>query len=248
MIAASYYAKGIVNAVCQDSYALEVIEKGKTEGALLLVCDGIGGLQEGEYASRFVTDYMKAWFYERVAGCIKSRIAKAKTKRLIRPCVRALYECHVTLTQHGLHNNIKLGTTMTLVLVIKRRFFLFHVGDSRAYIVGKKGRCITKDDIYKHNVLSKCIGSFPWRGVCIEKGKLKKGQGILVCSDGIYKAFLEEELLAVFDTAKPFTERKLRKRLDRLAWEARQRGSIDDQTAVVVYLERKRNGSNNIQG
>lgn len=235
MIAASYYAKGITNAVCQDSYALEVVAEGRKNSALLLVCDGIGGLQEGEYASRFVTDYMKSWFYENATGYAKRWATKATIKKLIHHCVRAVYECHVTLAQYGLHNDIKLGTTMTLVILIGKRYLLFHVGDSRAYIIGKRGRCITRDDIYKHNVLSKCIGSFPWRGVCVEKGKLQKGQGIMICSDGIYKAFLEEELLAAFHTTKPFTERKLRKRFQRLAWEARQRGIIDDQTAIAIY-------------
>ena len=118
---------------------------------------------------------------------------------------------------------------------INAAFDFLPLGDSRAYIFGKNGRCITSDDIYKHNVLSKCIGSFPWSGIGVKKGKLRKGQGILVCSDGIYKAFLEDELLAAFQNTKPFTEKKLKKRLDRLAWEARQRGILDDQAAVAVF-------------
>lgn len=235
MVTASYYAKGVSNAVCQDSYALEVLTHGKRNTVLLAVCDGIGGLQQGEYASRFVIRYMKSWFYENGMQCGKRWMAKSNMKNVVNHCIRALYECHVTLTQYGLHNDVKLGTTVTLVLLIRKQYFLFHVGDSRAYILGKNGRCITSDDIYKHNVLSKCIGSFPWNGIGVKKGKLRKGQGILVCSDGIYKAFLEDELLAAFQNTKPFTEKKLKKRLDRLAWEARQRGILDDQAAVAVF-------------
>ena len=42
-------------SVQQDALVLEIAALGKREAALLVVCDGIGGLAEGEYASSYVT-------------------------------------------------------------------------------------------------------------------------------------------------------------------------------------------------
>ena len=63
MLTAVYYEKGTDASVCQDALLLEYVQKGKKEILLAVVCDGIGGLQQGEFASSFVTGQLKRWLY-----------------------------------------------------------------------------------------------------------------------------------------------------------------------------------------
>lgn len=240
MIAASYCAKGAERSVCQDTCVLEVMEHKHRKDVLMVVCDGIGGLQQGEYASQFVARHIKTWFYESYPKYGKRWITRKCRKEMLNSCTRMLYGCHTTLNQYGVHNHIKLGTTMSMILLIGKQFYLFHVGDSRAYLIGRHPGCITRDDVYKYNVLSKCIGSFPWQGITIVKGTVKKGQGLMICSDGIYKAFSEEELVSTFSKSEFMTEKQLKKRIITLSQEAAQRGLVDDQACTVIFFRRRK--------
>jgi len=235
MIAALYYAKGENMPVCQDDCALEVVEHQRKSTVLMVVCDGIGGLEQGEYASRFVVSHIREWFYDIYLKHYKCLWTGKQYREMTHSCSKMLYGCHTKLNQYGLSNHCNLGTTMTMLIVQNSRYYLFHVGDSRAYKIGRKCKCITKDDVYKQNILTKCIGSFPWNGLMIDKGYIRKKQGLLVCSDGIYKAFTEDELRNMFHGMHHTTEKQLKKRLTKLAETARLRGIKDDQSGIV-YL------------
>lgn len=68
MTAAVYYDKGDSASVQQDALVLEIAALGKREAALLVVCDGIGGLAEGEYASSYVICRCGTGFTVRICG------------------------------------------------------------------------------------------------------------------------------------------------------------------------------------
>ncbi|MDD6733935.1 MAG: hypothetical protein PUE21_05280, partial [Lachnospiraceae bacterium] len=58
------YDRGDLNPVNQDAVLFRSVMTMKGPVALLMVCDGVGGLQKGEYASRFVSERVSAWFDE----------------------------------------------------------------------------------------------------------------------------------------------------------------------------------------
>ena len=62
MVLSFYFDKGDFAPLQQDALVLEYAVRGKREAALLVVCDGIGGLSEGEYASGYVTMRIRNWF------------------------------------------------------------------------------------------------------------------------------------------------------------------------------------------
>lgn len=250
MTAAVYYDKGDSASVQQDALVLEIAALGKREAALLVVCDGIGGLAEGEYASSYVTMQVRNWFYGSYLRHLRRRHS---TKRIVRDCAGMLYDCNRYLTRYGKERGIRLGTTVTMALLQERRLFLgcppfiftgyllFHAGDSRAYLTGRGCRGLTKDDSFGDHALHRCIGSFPWRGVQRKRGHLRRGESILLCSDGFWRQLEESEIAESFGKKRSFRDAdpgdvQLEKRLGKLGEAWRVRGEKDNQAAVIVCV------------
>ena len=251
MVSSVYFDKGDFAPLQQDALALEIVALGRREAALLVVCDGIGGLQEGEYAAGYVTMRIREWFYR---DCLKHMKRRHGRGRIERDCISMLYDCNRYLQRYGKEHGIRLGTTVTMVLLYGRSFFrncnfpcsvkymLFHAGDSRAYAVGKKSRRLTKDDSYESGVLHRCIGSFPWQDVQKRRGYLRYGEKILVCSDGFWRKLEQGEIEESFRKEKGFSggrrpaETQLEKRLRKLGEAGRARGERDNQAAAVCCI------------
>ncbi len=234
----------------QDALVLEAAAFGKREAVLLAVCDGIGGLKEGEYASGYVTMRIRDWFYRDFLRHVRKRHGRKRTER---DCVSMLYDCNRYLLCYGKSHGIGLGTTMTMVLLqgghlfgcpvfpCAVKYMVFHAGDSRAYLLGKGCRRLTGDDSYGRHGLRRCIGSFPWQGVQRKRGCLRSGEKILVCSDGFWRRLEQSEMAeslgkergSLFFGQKGLTELQLEKRLRRLGQAGRERGERDNQAAVI---------------
>lgn len=262
MVSSIYFDRGDFAPSQQDALVLEIVSLGKREVALLVVCDGIGGLEEGGYASSYVTMRLRNWFYD---VYLKGGRTGYRSSRAGRDCIGVLYDCNRYLQRYGKERGIRLGTTMTMVLLQGRRFFrekkgtslvfkyqLFHAGDSRAYRLGRKCERLTEDDSYEDNALYRCIGSFPWRGVQKRRGYLRSGERILLCSDGFWRRLGEEELAESLGCGRKtvgslgLSEEQMEKRLRKLGNASRARGEKDNQAAVLAGINEgiygKRNG------
>lgn len=252
MVSSFYFDKGDFAPSQQDALVLEVAAGGKLEAALLVVCDGIGGLKAGEYAGSYVTMRIRDWFY---ADYLKHRKKGYGRRRVERDCVRLLYDCNRYLQCYGEEHGIRLGTTMTMALLQGRKGFggeifirpvkymILHVGDSRAYLLGKRCRRLTEDDSRGDRTLYRCIGSFPWQGVQKKWGYLWPGDRIVLCSDGFWRRLEMGEIRESLGGKRRFgrnvrmTEEKLERRLRKLGETGRARGEKDNQAAVAAGIK-----------
>lgn len=171
--------------------------------ALLLVADGMGGHREGEVASKLVIDKFKESL---LPGLEKGEVA---AKSLEEQMVKALRIANLGVRNYALDNGFSpqdIGTTLDCVGIIGMQAYVAHVGDSRVYLLGKKGlRQITADDtavaemveagllapedIYTHpqrNILTRGLGGEEFLEVEITKYDLSIGERVLVCSDGLW--------------------------------------------------------------
>jgi len=102
---------------------------------LLLVCDGMGGFNHGEAASKIVAEEIINWFnsYGFVSGFDGIELEINKVIEKARLIIRKSY--------------VMCGTTLTFAIVGVNETFIGNVGDSRTYII-KDGvlNQITKDD------------------------------------------------------------------------------------------------------
>ena len=177
----SYYwnagAGGLKN---EDSLSLQRVSMKHKEAAFLLVCDGIGGLKAGEWASGFVAEQMTCWFWERAVKILGRRRWE---KALSHSALRQLMKVQEEMEWYEKEQKMRCGTTCTMAVVCQNRYVLLHSGDSRAYLLGKKERQLTADHQLQGR-LARCMGDFGFQRPDILRGRMSGGEILLLCTDG----------------------------------------------------------------
>ncbi|WP_457644637.1 PP2C family protein-serine/threonine phosphatase, partial [Persephonella sp.] len=102
----------------------------KKKEILVAVCDGMGGLSDGDIASRFVCKQLK----------------DLSIPFSVEGIYRALYTVQKEFTRTGIINS---GTTVAGVYMKENKSIIFNVGDSRVYkLTEKKITYISHDHSY----------------------------------------------------------------------------------------------------
>ena len=119
----------------------------------------------------------------------------------------------------------KMGTTLTLALIRKNALFIISIGDSRAYIIDDSVIRLTEDETYvnylyhmnrikledmdKHpqrHILTNALGLYKNLSFEIDYYRYNNNR-IMLCSDGLYNAVSEEEMLTILTTSMSIYEK-----------------------------------------
>ena len=238
MVSGVYWSVGS-RAVNEDSVAFESVRTDRGECTLMVVCDGIGSLSHGEIVSGYVTECMVRWFYSTGISMAKARVGKIK-----RSLCRRMYDCHMELKQTADSEGIRWGSTVTCVYISGHRFVYAHLGDSAAYMIGSthkpgltpKVTRITQAHVNERGELVKCIGSMGYFAPDMGHGILRKGNGILIASDGFTNVFTIDELSGSLSIGGTLSNDRLDKRLAMIGAEVMRRGGTDNRSAVCVLM------------
>lgn len=180
------------------------------QGILLMVCDGMGGAAAGDLAARIAAEAIKHQLVgagpavvehpdqslkDAVCGANGAVLAEAKTH----PETRGM------------------GTTCTAAIVLPDRLSVAQVGDSRAYLL-RNGRLqlLTRDQTMAdqmveigalrpedvptsihRNVLLQAVGTRSTIEPIISEMQLRRGDRILLCSDGLHGSIPDDEIAEV---------------------------------------------------
>lgn len=184
------------------------------DGAILVVADGMGGLNAGEVASAIAVDTLKQIFLD---SNLKKVAKSAKSiERFMRDIViKADSSIKKYVKKHP--ETRGMGTTLIFAWIHGETVHLMWCGDSRAYIYNNVDFSLirlSKDHSYVQqlvdegklepelafdhpdsNIITRCLGDFQ------DKAKpdyltysLKKGDVILLCSDGLCGLCRDEEI------------------------------------------------------
>ena len=178
---------------------------------LLIVCDGMGGQNKGDLASSLAINSIVSSFKER-KGFLTRQLAMLWVSRVIREANKSIYEqAQSNPAYHG------MGTTVTLLLILKDVAILGHVGDSRCYYLRNKHDLVqmSEDQTYvgyllrtqqitpeealthpKRHVLMNALGVYPSASIDM-KSLPYNGEAVLLCSDGLYNNVPHEDISSV---------------------------------------------------
>ena len=180
---------------------------------LMVLADGMGGQNKGDYASSTTVNFLCEEFLKKPKFItyidamiwITNKIKKINT---------LLYN-----TQDKDENYRGMGTTLVVALLVGNKIVVLNIGDSRCYLVNNKKLVqITEDQTYvnylyksgiieekdmatnpNRHVLTNSLGCFP--SVSFDKFIINyTGQSIFLCSDGLYNNVSIKDIEAILNT------------------------------------------------
>ncbi len=223
--------------------------KAGARGSLFMVADGMGGAAAGEVASAMATEIVlaemeKRWSNsgdddpEMFAHSLRVATEVANTK------------IHAYAAAHP--ENRGMGTTATIVGLLHDTVYVCQVGDSRAYLV-RDGVCsqITKDQSLmqklveagemtveeaevseRRNIILQALGPEPIVKVDLTSQRVKRGDTLVVCTDGLTGQVRANEIADVVGADQDLVQ--VCKKLIDLANEG---GGPDNITVVAARFE-----------
>lgn len=188
------------NRVSQD----EVLQLGEL-GMLMVVADGMGGMNAGEIASQIAVDTVKAAFT--VESLTDSVIAASQSRQRYLEQVIKQADRNIKSEARKDSDREGMGSTIIMAWLFNDELTISWCGDSRAYIFNEKSgiRLISQDHSYvqelvnkglltydqtfdhpQNNITTRSLGD-PTKDARPESKTLKVGNGdiILLCSDGL---------------------------------------------------------------
>jgi len=217
--------------------------------SVMVLCDGIGGLERGELASRTAVN--------EVLRCAREYEWKDNPTDFLKYCIEQANEAVFELTdEDGIA--IQSGCTIVIVLTVGRKLYVGNVGDSRAYLVKKDEMYrLTEDHNYyellkrqlerkeisqeQYNIETErgaALTSYLGMGtlkecyICRQPIVLDRDEIVLLESDGLYKLVSDEEIMCIIRN----NVRRLDKAGAELLESARtHRRNYQDNTSIVLF-------------
>lgn len=205
---------------------------------LLIVADGMGGHNAGDYASKFVVQVLKKELEKsREDGpraMLKKAIASANHQLIAESKTDAKLE--------------GMGTTLVAATVIEHTLYFANVGDSRLYLLNDEIRQLSKDhslvqemvrlggldaEEAKHhpdkNIITRAIGVKEDIEIDFFEYRLKKGDIILMCTDGLSNMVEDEEIFQIVRSSRDVVEA-----VEQLIERANSNGGKDNIGVIVA--------------
>ena len=207
----------------------------RKEKVMAVICDGIGGLPQGEQASSYVVRQMANWFM--------SGGYQLSGKRQKKAVQRFLFQTHEEIREYGKEKEISLGTTSTIVLLENEKLIWFHCGDCRLYLLrNRKVKQLTGGHQDKKGNLNRAIGAGEWHLLETGSVTLKKKDRILMCTDGLYRNLGNTELKLWSEKVVDCDEQAQRM-LKQLFQKKVSRGEKDNVSALYFgYVKKEAKG------
>lgn len=246
---------GTTKGVNQDSLTVKVVNTYCGEAAFAVLCDGMGGFEQGEIASAVVVRAFERWFLKELPQLLATGFSDVALKQRWNKIAN---DCNLRIKDYSKARNAPMGTTLTAMLVLDGRYYISHVGDCRVYVMGNGMEQLTIDQTYvarevalghmtpeqakndsRRNVLLQCIGLKENVEPDFLQGDFYDGDSFLLCSDGFRHEVSDKEIYDYCHTA-----------LENMEWDTENRlenaSVMDRQLRFLVEKNKKRGEKDNI--
>ena len=210
---------------------------------LCILADGMGGYNGGEIASSLAVKSAKSYIESNFEQTVKE-------KETLMELIRSAIEYANMVVYEKSKEDVELtnmGTTLEICLIYNNRVYIGHVGDSRIYRLRNEiFRKLSKDHSYveelvkdgkitkeeakhhpKKNMLMKAVGCSAYVEPDVMVKGFKKGDIILITSDGLTNMISDEEIYNIIIQNKYECVRTLIN-------VANERGGYDNITIVMI--------------
>ncbi|MCB9740560.1 MAG: cyclic nucleotide-binding domain-containing protein [Deltaproteobacteria bacterium] len=194
---------GIVRSNNEDAFLIDDVTR------LFVVCDGVGGRQGGEVASRTAAEYIANRIREHAdeLEAVHSGDARLNKRNVAAWLENAISDASGAVREKAASDPSLAGmaTTVVAALVVGSQAFVAHVGDSRVYLVRHKTlHQLTEDHSVMNDLrrrgaqadrshlgaafqgaLTRALGVLNTARVDMLDFELLPGDRLLLCSDGV---------------------------------------------------------------
>lgn len=213
------------------------------------VSDGMGGLERGELASRYVREALPL-LLGNVLEDKKNSLSVSDAELELEDAARYLSD---RLYEEMNRNSVTMGATLVGVWLVENKAVFVSLGDSRAYILHPYKKipeqvtedmnlaglllregAISREEAKNHpgkSRLTAYVGMPAPAAPDIRTIALQRGDRILLCSDGLYGMVPEREIALIMRSSRS-PKTVCRRLIDR----ANQYGGRDNISAVYIRL------------
>ena len=218
-------------------------EQRRWHGAVVIIADGVGGQDRGEVASQTAVETALRLFRDSKENVPPQSVLWD----VVNAANLAVYDKGMEHRDNG-----RMATTLIVSIFRNTEVTVGHVGDSRAYVVqGGKAQQITADHTYAAmqqklglisaqeaarsemgSVLMRTVGREPTVQVDLYTVRVKQGDYIVQCTDGVHQYMTEDEICEIVTHSPP------QEACTQLLALAEKRGTVDNLTVQVVRIDR----------
>lgn len=231
---------GLVREKNQDS----VFSSDKYDLPLYIIADGMGGYKGGEIASSDAINIIKRLFIENQDKLTNKKFIKTLIEDSIKEANLKIYRKSLEFSEYS-----GMGTTISLCYIYRGYVFVGHVGDSRIYKIYndsieqitedhslvneliKKGE-ITKEEAKNHpqkNMITRAVGTDSNIEIDISETKYKKGEIMLLCTDGLFNMVDDNEVKNIIKDSDSLLDAA-----ESLIDKAKQNGGLDNISVIII--------------
>lgn len=234
--------KGQVRESNQDAYAVGELPN---EVAWAVVCDGMGGANGGDIASKLAVKVIS----EKINASYNDKMQDSSIRNLLESAINA---ANIEVYDFAMSRPELVGMGTTVVCTIVRNGFaqIAHVGDSRAYIASDNElKQITTDHSYvqnlislgeiteeeaknhpQKNIITRAVGVDDFVEVDFSEASLTEKDTLILCTDGLSNYVSDNELLEDVSDDQYYAF------ADRLVKRANSQGGGDNITVVAMAI------------
>lgn len=214
------------------------------KGCFYAVADGMGGHASGQVASELALKTVLAQYYsdpgEDVEECLRAALRAANS--------------YVYDTAQAIPERSGMGTTCTAAVIRDNELYIAHVGDSRAYLIrdgelrqvtedhswvaeqAKRGALTEEEAAMSpfRNVITRSLGASAEVEPDVYREELRKGDVLILCSDGLSGCVDDAEILEIAGGHGPSLAAL------KLVQRANELGGGDNITVVIMGIRNVR--------
>lgn len=220
----------------QDSIYAKNIRTNFGNAFMGIVCDGMGGLSNGEVASHNVVVAFAEWFEEEFQYIMTETVSE---QVVFIQWQQIIADVNFQIRKLSVELGCKMGTTLSVLMLFNGKYYAAQIGDSRIYcsdetqvfritrdhsLVSDMERAglLTESEMKtscKKNVLTRCVGLVDEVSADFYHGECTN-QAFLLCSDGFYGVLqnLDTDLLIrdilINSNIKKYTDIAVEKRME----------------------------------